>query len=200
MPVRYLNGVETPKGAVVLASSGEISDAIEGMAQAILPWISLSQESPVVVVALLEGGRFFADRLMQELVELGCHPISRVDLKVSTRDDIGAVLPTPTIRGDVQALSGRRVLIVDDILDSGVTIRLVKEALESVVSELRVAVLLKKDDPVAHAVIDGRPNVDFVGLTLQDSRWFSGVGLDMPEDPAGLARKAPFLVAYPPLV
>lgn len=200
MSVEVLNGVKTPPGAVVIASSSEISAAIKRLAQSIAPWVLVSPESPVVVVALLEGGRFFADRLVDNLKMLGVLDISRVDLKVSTRNDVGVPLPKPSIKGDITALSGKRVLVVDDILDSGITIRLVRGELSELVSELRVAVLLKKDDPVVHGSTDNRPPVDFVGISFVDSRWFSGVGLDMPNDPQGLARQAPLLIAYPPLV
>ncbi len=199
-PISTLCGIPTPPGAVVLANRKLVEQAIERLASAIGPFVDASPEDPVVLVALLEGGRFYADRL-QKLLERTCavRP-DRIDIKVSTRDGDGRPLTTPLIVGDLGALQGRRVLIVDDILDSGVTLRLTNDRLRSVAAELKTTVLIQKDEPTLNTSgTDLRPKADFVGLVFSDTRWFSGAGMDMPGDPAGVARHSETIIAYPPL-
>jgi hypoxanthine phosphoribosyltransferase len=70
-------------------------------------------------------------------------------------------------------LSGRHVLLVDDILDSGGTIRMVRELLASSgAARLRTCVLLRKDRPPARDV-----QVDYVGFEIPDE-FVVGYGLD----------------------
>jgi hypoxanthine phosphoribosyltransferase len=70
-------------------------------------------------------------------------------------------------------LRGRHVLLVDDILDSGGTIRLVASLLkESGAAGVRTCVLLRKDRPSAREVV-----VDYVGFEIPDE-FVVGYGLD----------------------
>jgi hypoxanthine phosphoribosyltransferase len=70
-------------------------------------------------------------------------------------------------------LTGRHVLLVDDILDSGGTIRMVRELLAgSGAASLRTCVLLRKDRPAARDV-----QVDYVGFEIPDE-FVVGYGLD----------------------
>ena len=72
--------------------------------------------------------------------------------------------------GDVR---GRHVLLVDDILDSGQTIRLVKGVLlEQGAISVRTCVLLRKDRPAARET-----EVDYVGFDIADV-FVVGYGLD----------------------
>ena len=72
--------------------------------------------------------------------------------------------------GDVR---GRRVLLIDDILDSGGTLRLVVPMLKDLgAATVRTAVLLRKDRPQAR----GTP-VDYVGFDIPDE-FVVGYGLD----------------------
>ena len=76
--------------------------------------------------------------------------------------------------GDVR---GRRVLLIDDILDSGGTLRLVVPALKEMgASVVRTAVLLRKDRPEAM----GTP-VDYVGFDIPDE-FVVGYGLDYNDE------------------
>lgn len=195
-----LCGVKTPPGAVEIASEAVITRAIAKLAKEIAPWIDANLESPVVMVALLEGGRFYADHLIAQLRTTCAAHFSRLDLKASTRDGDGRPLDEPLLTGNVEALKGRRVLIVDDILDSGTTLRLVMQTLRPLVTELKTTVLIQKDDPTFQPEeLNARPAADFVGLRFRDSRWFSGAGMDMPGDTSGVVRNSRQVIAYPPV-
>lgn len=195
--VERLADVAAPPGAVVLASSRLVNETIRALAVSIQPWVDLVPESPVVLVGLLQGGKFYADRLSQELRGLCLADFSRADIKISTRDGDGRALSSPKVVGDLDVLQGRRVLVIDDILDSGATLRIVRERIGGIAADLKTTVLIQKNDPQAdHA---DRPVADFVGLTFSDARWFSGAGMDMPGDPEGKARDSALIIAYPPV-
>ena len=98
---------------------------------------------------------------------------------------------------DVRGLTDRRVLIVDDILDSGTTLGLVRARLREIASVVKSTVLVKKDEAALYAGPDTRPQADFVGLQFRDARWFSGAGMDMPADPTEAAREFEGIIAYP---
>jgi len=73
----------------------------------------------------------------------------------------------------VQDVRGRHVLIVDDILDSGGTLRLVRSTFEGFApASLRTCVLLRKMTEGAKAT-----SIDYVGFEIPDE-FVVGYGLD----------------------
>ena len=199
-PVSSIYGINTPPNAVVLATSHQIKEAITKLAKEITPWLEERPLDPVVLVCLLEGGRFFADQLNSALKQLSSAYFTRVDLKVSTRDLNGTPLSQPEIKGNTDLLISKRILIADDILDSGTTLSLIDTHLRKNASELRSCVLIEKLNPeISEEELSKRPKTNYVGLSFTDSRWFSGAGMDMPGDPEGKVRNADYVIAYPPL-
>ncbi len=88
-------------------------------------------------------------------------------------------------------LSGAHVLVVDDILDSGQTLRLVCDTLQKRhPASLRTCVLLRKDRPEARAF-----PVDYVGFDIPDD-FVVGYGLDYD----GYYRNLPDIVTLRPEV
>ena len=72
-----------------------------------------------------------------------------------------------------QNISGRQVLIVDDVLDEGTTLEAVREwALASGAARVWTTVLVRKNTPRNEAV-----DIDFVGLRCPD-RYLFGCGMD----------------------
>ena len=198
--VETLCGLKTPPEAVVIATPEMVRAAIASLAERILPWIEQEPQNPAVLVALLQGGRFYADRLTEALRERSVADFTRNDLKVSTRDDYGNILEKLTVTGNLEALRDRRVLVIDDILDSGLTLRLMREHLDGIAAESKTTVLLQKDPPnISESEFQKRPVADYVGLTFTDFRWFSGAGMEMPGDIEGLTRSSEMIIAYPPL-
>jgi len=73
-------------------------------------------------------------------------------------------------------LTGRHVLVIDDILDSGQTLGLVRETLAGRGADaVRTCVLLRKDRPEARAC-----EVDYVGFDIPDE-FVVGYGLDFDD-------------------
>lgn len=79
------------------------------------------------------------------------------------------------MRGELpRDLCGKHVIVVDDILDSGQTLGLIKGLIEEQKpASLRICVLLQKELPGA----DTRPVADYVGFTIPDE-FVVGYGLD----------------------
>lgn len=86
----------------------------------------------------------------------------------------------------VTALAGRQVLIVDDVLDHGVTLQaLLAHCLEAGAAKVLTMVLVAKDLPRASGIA-----ADFIGLHAPD-RYLFGYGMDYH----GYLRNAPGIYA-----
>lgn len=88
-------------------------------------------------------------------------------------------------------IEGRRVILVEDIVDSGLTLQYLLDVLERRnPRDLRVVALLKKEKPEAVEV-----KVDQVGFTIPDE-FVIGYGLDY----AGKYRNLPYVAVLDPCV
>lgn len=153
--------------ASLVSSADEVSRAIERMAVQISA--VLSGRCPVIL-PIMTGGMFTAVSLCRHLdfaYEVDFLQVGRYGTELTG----GAIEWHVRPRVD---LEGRTVLLVDDVLDRGVTLAdVMREIRSSGVADLRVAVLVSKD--IAHG--DSRPAVDFVGLHCPD-RYLFGCGMD----------------------
>ncbi len=90
-----------------------------------------------------------------------------------------------------EEIEGRRVIVVEDIVDSGLTLQYLLEMLKARrPKEIRVVALLKKDKPVAIDV-----QVDRVGFHIPDE-FVVGYGLDY----AGQYRNLPYVAVLDPSI
>lgn len=138
-----------------------------------------------IVMPILIGGAFTALRLCEHFR----FPYEIDTLRVARYGPHGA--------GDLHwyarpclELAGRHVLLVDDVLDRGITLHAVEHELRRMnVSAVSIAVLIRKAvDPGV-----GRPAVDYVGLDGPD-RFLFGCGMDLD----GRWRGLPALYATEP--
>lgn len=119
---------------------------------------------------ILTGAMVFAADLIREMpMRLSMRLVTVSSYPGATTVSKGAAL-----RGAIPAdLGGRHVVVIDDILDSGHTLALVRElVLEQNPASLRLCVLL--DKKVARSV-EIRPN--YVGFEIPDA-FVVGYGLD----------------------
>ena len=98
--------------------------------------------APDVVIAIARGGLTVAGALAYALGVKNCGSMNvEFYTGVDERLDVPVVLP-PTL--DLVDVHGLRVLVADDVADTGHTLRLVREVLVQHVAEARTAVLYRK--------------------------------------------------------
>jgi hypoxanthine phosphoribosyltransferase len=97
---------------------------------------------PDVVLAIARGGLTVAGALAYALAVKNCFAMNvEFYTSVNERLDVPVVLP-PTL--DVIDIRGMRVLIADDVADTGKTLELVRKEISEHVAEARTAVLYHK--------------------------------------------------------
>lgn len=124
----------------------------------------------ITIVPILTGAMIFCCDLIRQMpvkMRIGLITVSSYPgANISTQGSqiLGQQL------GDIR---GRHVLLVDDILDSGGTIKLVGPVLRQLgAATVKTCVLLRKDRPSARAT-----EVDYVGFEIPDE-FVVGYGLD----------------------
>jgi hypoxanthine phosphoribosyltransferase len=134
--------------------------------------------SNLTVLALMDGAFIFCADLVRWLpmpVQLALVPLKSVD---RGGDPAGIVLPQ-----EVPA-RGADILVLEDILDTGRTLSVLRAHLEALgPRRVRIAVLLDKPSRRSVPVAP-----DYVGFTVPD-RWVVGYGLDFN----GLYRNLPYI-------
>ena len=138
-------------------------------------------DTPPLLVGVLTGAVSFMVDLMQAMtipVEIDFMAVSSYG--ASTRSS-GVV---QILKDLSQPIEGRHLVIVEDIVDSGLTLQYLLEVLRTRnPASIRVVALLKKDK--ADAV---RVQVDEIGFTIPDE-FVVGYGLDY----AGMYRNLPYV-------
>lgn len=155
--------------STVLLSEAEVARRIAALAADIAPRI----DDETVVLCLLTGGLWFAADLTRALARLGRHPVFDalwLDSYGDGRASAGAV----TVRAPWRRpLAGRTVLILDDVLDTGLTLaEATRLAREAGAARVLTGVFARKPWPTPRAV-----EPDFVGWEAP-ARYLVGYGLD----------------------
>ncbi len=176
------NAIMTPTHlgpAEHLFSAEEVEAAIQRMAVAINKDLEhLTPRRPVVLLCVLTGAVVVVGQLMPHLhfpLVLDCVQVSRYGAETS-----GGSLQWRT--RPKESLAGAVVLLVDDILDEGITLQALQEyCVAEGAAAIHTAVMVRKKRPRTVEV-----QVDYVGLEVPDHFVF-GYGLDA----RGLGRNAP---------
>ncbi len=116
----------------------DFADASRELAQAVLS----SGFKPDVVIAIARGGLLLAGAISYALGTKNCGSIN-----VEFYTGVDERLPKPVLSApmlDAPALAGKRVLLVDDVSDSGHTLALVVGLLGETALEVRTATLYTK--------------------------------------------------------
>ena len=171
-----------PAGARLVASEDDVERALARLAGEIA--VDLAGTRPVVVT-IMNGGLVFAGRLLTRLpFPLEC---DYIHVRRYGRSIHGGELEW--IAGPHVDVRGRVVLLLDDILDEGRTLAVVKQALAARGARaVRIAAFALKQRPQPPAV-----EADYVGITVPDLFVF-GFGMDVD----GEFRNLPAVYALPP--
>ncbi len=127
----------------------------------------------LTVIAILNGSFIFMADLLRRVplpLQVDCCSVSSYHGTKS----VGEVTFRQTQLADVR---GRHVLILDDILDSGITLRAIRDRLaaESGAASLKVCVLLRKTIEASRPI-----DADYVGFDIPNE-FVVGYGLDYNE-------------------
>lgn len=129
-----------------------------------------AEEEDVILITLLKGGAIFAVDLMQKLtvpVEIDFMSVSSYGSSTKTS---GVVKVTKDLDVDI---TGRNVLLVEDIIDSGLTLSYVRALLlERKPKDLKICTILDKPSRRKTEV-----PVEYVGFEIEDE-FVIGYGLD----------------------
>jgi hypoxanthine phosphoribosyltransferase len=171
VPQRYETSLEH-----ILIPSGLIEARIHRMAEDVTQVYRREGVDEIYAVICLSGAVPFAVQLMKDRrMETTVHP-----LYAAIKGGYGAGTSScdgPTVQlGDLEAIRGKHVLLMEDIVDSGQTLSAALPAIREqyAPASLRVAALL--DKPAGRALGVEVP-IDFCGFTIPDA-FVVGCGLD----------------------
>jgi hypoxanthine phosphoribosyltransferase len=153
----------------VLLSEAEVAAHIEDIARRIAPRIT----DETVIVCLLTGGLWFAADLTRALARMGVHPLFD-SMWVTSYGDARKTSGDVVLRAGLQrSVDGRQVLILDDVIDSGLSLEAASQlAQEAGASEVLTAVFAHKPWPMP------RPHTpNFVAWEAPE-RFLVGYGMD----------------------
>jgi hypoxanthine phosphoribosyltransferase len=165
--------------ADMLCSADEVNRAVARMASDIAA--KLRDEFPVVL-SVMGGAAVFTGRLLPLLgfpLEFGAIEVTRYNNDTQGREIAWRLAPRDNVRD-------RTVLVVDDILDEGITLAAIRQKLlEMGAKRVYAAVLADKEIGRAKPA-----TADFVGVTVPN-RYVFGFGMDA----YGLWRNLPAIYA-----
>jgi hypoxanthine phosphoribosyltransferase len=153
--------------ADLICSAEEVARAIDRLAAEISA--RLGDANPLVLT-VMSGGIFFAGQLLPRLgFPLECDYIHATRYRNTTQGHDIEWIAEPRTK-----VAGRTVLLLDDILDEGITLAAIKQRLlaQGVRSCLTAVLTEKQLDHEKPA------SAEFVGLTLPD-RYVFGCGMDV---------------------
>jgi hypoxanthine phosphoribosyltransferase len=165
--------------ADVLFTAEAVDAAVERMARNITA--QLGDDFPVVL-SVMGGAAVFTGRLLPLLafpLEFGAIEVTRYNNDIQGRDIAWRLAPRDNVRG-------RTVLVVDDILDEGITLAAIRAKLVEM-GATRVLAAVFADKDIGH---EKPAHADFVGVTVPN-RYVFGFGMDA----YGLWRNLPAIYA-----
>ncbi len=151
----------------IVYNHAQVQNAMDDVAR------NISQElgnAEPVVLAVMGGAVYFAGQLLAKLtfpLHFDYVQASRYGMQTSGAELIWKVEPPLNVQGRV-------VLILDDILDQGITLAAIKQkCLDMGAKQVKIAVLFEKVLPNKKPV-----QADYVGLQVPD-RYVFGCGMDV---------------------
>ena len=132
------------------------------------------QDAPLTMLVIMNGGLFFAAKLAESirLDDFYIDSIAAGSYKHNVSS--GVVQLRSTLKLNPR---GRHILIVDEVLDSGRTLKAIcKTLLEMGALSVKTAVLVEKELPRP----EGIEHADWVGFFMDD-RYLIGCGMDSEE-------------------
>ncbi len=162
------------QSAKCLYSRAEIQQQIERLAKEITPWVIQARRESgqqVLAVCILRGGIFFFSDLVRAISESIEPTFCRAWSYSSETNQNTASGVHVSI--DQVAAAGRSILLVDDICDTGATLKKLESVLfELGAKEVKTAVLIKRLIENPHC------SPQWSAFSYQGAEWFYGYGME----------------------
>ena len=156
--------------AEVLVSKEEIQEAVERIGRAVTEDF---RGTNLIVIGILKGAFAFMADLIQAIdlpMEIDFMDVSSYGTSTTSSGEVRILKDLST------TVEGKSVLIVEDIVDTGLTLSYLTKVMESRgVKDVAIATLLTKPSRRERAV-----NVDYVGYEVED-KFVVGYGIDFAE-------------------
>ena len=165
--------------ADLLCDAKSVHDAVARMAREITA--AMKDEFPIVL-SVMGGAAVFTGQLLPQLVfplEFGAIEVTRYNNDIQGRDIAWRLAPRDNVRG-------RTVLVVDDILDEGITLAAIRQKLTEMGARTFYSAVFADKDLGREKPV----KADFVGVTVPN-RYVFGFGMDA----YGLWRNLPAIYA-----
>ena len=160
-----------------LISAEGIDAKVEHLAQA----LCVEMTSDWVVVALMDGALVFAADLMRALYRHGINPAFENMTLSSYGDDIQSAGQIKVLKGLSRDVSGRSVLLIDDVFETGLTLSHAAQMLkDDGARTVKTCVFAYKDGYSGEAALP-----DFKGWDAPDA-FLVGYGMDFKGQYRGL--------------
>jgi len=158
----------------VLIGYGDILTRIDEISYYIINDIKDKSTTPILVI-VLKGAAVFSTYLLQALYPLD---IEVEYVRISSYEGTSSTGITTQVLGINRDISGRDVIIVEDIIETGLTIKKLKQYLldDKKVNEIKICTLFKRSSYIEDFVDD-----NYVGFNLNDNDFIIGFGLDYNE-------------------
>ena len=157
-----------------LYTRSEVEARIRELARDIAGWCGAGEsrrESQVLAVCILRGSVFFFSDLLKEIPS-SLQPAFCLCRSYSSEEN-GVQSQKLEIQFEPQGISGRRILLVDDICDTGKTL----EELEILCKE-RGALEVKSAVLIHRIRKDSHHTPTFAAFRYDGEEWFSGYGME----------------------
>lgn len=157
----------------VLATEAQVTARIDELAQTIIA--DFPDEKPLFI-ALLRGAAPFASKLLFSIARQAPDFHPEMDYMTISTYGVGKEAGEPRIIADLSpstVVKGRTIIMLDDVLDKGITTHFVREHLRaSGASDVRLIVLASKQTERLRVI-----TADYCGFELDDV-WLVGMGMD----------------------
>lgn len=171
--------------AKIVITEKEIAERVKQLADQITADYE-SVQKPLVAIGLLRGAIFFMTDLIRQLD----FPVEYDFLWVSSYRYASAPGKLELLKDVDIPIEGRDVLVLEDIVDTGHTLKYIKQILiEKRPASLKFCCLI--DKPARREV---KVDTDYVGFTVSKNYFLVGYGLDY----AGRFRNLPYVAALKP--
>jgi hypoxanthine phosphoribosyltransferase len=178
----------------VLISPTCIRNRISALARQIVKDAARDEIDQLEAVVVLKGAAVFAGRLAQEIHKAGGPPVKFNYISASSYGKGMSSSGTVSIKDETGDLQGKEVLIIEDIVDTGNTVKKLRDFFEKHKnpSEVKLCSLLDKPSRRRKDLRE-KIHIDYSGFTVPDV-FVAGYGIDC----AGKFRELPYIAAVRP--